>query len=688
MTTRLLLCLLLSAPVLSVAQNGVVSLSPKSGGRLFLVKELQVYADTTGLLGLEQIRADSTLPFISGDQVGRPINLAYWVKVTLRSDYEKDVQFRIAGAWWDYVIVYLVYANDSLVTVRGGLMSTPADRHGQSFATIILPAHQSVSVYARLSSSGHFMRMTDVNLMLAPHRETLENERWFLYLAGILVGILVGFSFYNLTFSASGLDPSYVWYFVYLFALAVSFSGQLGTSTSYLTQFFIPDHPLVGLYMKRLSDPVAWGSLIIFSIYFLNTRRAYPRLHWLLVAVVVLEILITAYRSTNLSLFGFAILVHLVAVGAVLFAAIVAYRDGYRVARYFIVGQALVFLGVFFSYSVNYLNLDLLAFLPDHRLLNFIKMTNPFSFGAIEALEFSLALTERQHAKLESQVSQRTKELDESLHTLKAAQSQLIQSEKMASLGELTAGIAHEIKNPLNFVNNFSEVSKELLEEMKQELEKGNPENAKLIANDVIDNLEKVAQHGQRADGIVKSMLQHSRKSTGQRELTDINALCDEYLRLAYHGLRAKDKSFNAKFETHLDPALPKINVVPQDIGRVVLNLINNAFYACTERSRSAPNQQPIANSQQPDATYEPTVIVSTRNLGNKIEISVKDNGTGIPDHIKEKIFQPFFTTKPTGQGTGLGLSLSYDIVKAHGGELTVETQEGQGTTLSIHLPA
>jgi len=215
----------------------------------------------------------------------------------------------------------------------------------------------------------------------------------------------------------------------------------------------------------------------------------------------------------------------------------------------------------------------------------------------------------------------------------------------MASLGELTAGIAHEIQNPLNFVNNFSDVNKELLAEMKDEIDKGNIVTAKEIANDVIANEEKINLHGKRADGIVKGMLQHSRSSSGQKELTDINALCDEYLRLSYHGLRAKDKSFNAKFETDFDTSLPKINVVPQEIGRVILNLINNAFYAVSERKKLN------------EPGYEPTVIVSTRKERDKVEIKVKDNGTGIPKNVVDKIFQPFFTTKPTGSGTGLGLS-------------------------------
>ena len=263
---------------------------------------------------------------------------------------------------------------------------------------------------------------------------------------------------------------------------------------------------------------------------------------------------------------------------------------------------------------------------------------------------------------------------------MKLTQQQLIQSEKMASLGELTAGIAHEIQNPLNFVNNFSEVNKELLVELKDEIKKGNLDEVNAIADDVISNEEKINHHGKRADAIVKGMLQHSSSGSGKKEPTDINKLADEYLRLAYHGLRAKDKSFNATMKTDFDESIGNINIIPQDIGRVILNLITNAFYAVNEKALSAV-ATPTA------AKYEPTVSVSTKKIGDKIEIKVADNGNGIPQKILDKIFQPFFTTKPTGQGTGLGLSLSYDIVKAHGGELKVETKDGEGSEFIIQLP-
>jgi two-component system NtrC family sensor kinase len=273
-------------------------------------------------------------------------------------------------------------------------------------------------------------------------------------------------------------------------------------------------------------------------------------------------------------------------------------------------------------------------------------------------------------------LSDTNKLLNTTVDDLKSTQAQLIQSEKMASLGELTAGIAHEIQNPLNFVNNFSELNAELIDEMQQELDKGDMDGAMEIAKNIKENEQKINHHGKRADSIVKGMLQHSRSSSGQKEPTDINALADEYLRLAYHGLRAKDKSFNATIKTDYDETIGNIHIIPQDIGRVILNLIINAFYVVNEKKTQQPNG------------YEPTVSVSTKKMNDKVKITVKDNGNGIPQKVLDKIFQPFFTTKPTGQGTGLGLSLSYDIVKTHGGELKVETKEGEGTEFFIILPA
>ena len=285
--------------------------------------------------------------------------------------------------------------------------------------------------------------------------------------------------------------------------------------------------------------------------------------------------------------------------------------------------------------------------------------------------------------KQKQEIEVRKKIAEDSLIELKITQKQLIQSEKMASLGELTAGIAHEIQNPLNFVNNFSEVNKELIDEMQQELKAGKIDDAIEISNDIKANEQKINHHGKRADAIVKGMLQHSRSSSGVKEPTDFNKLADEYLRLAYHGLRAKDKSFNATMKTDFDKTIGNINIISQDIGRVLLNLYNNAFYAVNEKF-NAERLRPKAEGK----TYEPTVSVSSKRIGDKVFVAVKDNGDGIPQKIVDKIFQPFFTSKPTGQGTGLGLSLAYDIIKAHGGELKVETKESEGSEFMIWLPS
>ena len=286
----------------------------------------------------------------------------------------------------------------------------------------------------------------------------------------------------------------------------------------------------------------------------------------------------------------------------------------------------------------------------------------------------SYAVLQKQKQEIDTQKTKVEKTLDE----LKTTQAQLIQSEKMASLGELTAGIAHEIQNPLNFVNNFSEVNTELIDEAESEIDKGNIDETKSILKDIKENEQKINHHGKRADAIVKGMLQHSRQTSGTKESTDINALCDEYLRLSCYGLRAKDKDFNATMKTDFDETIGKINIIPQDIGRVVLNLLTNAFYVVDEKK--------TLRQAQGDHHYKPTVSIQTKKTIDKVEIKITDNGNGIPQKVLDKIFQPFFTTKPTGQGTGLGLSLSYDIIKAHGGEIKVETKEGEGSEFIIIL--
>jgi signal transduction histidine kinase len=361
---------------------------------------------------------------------------------------------------------------------------------------------------------------------------------------------------------------------------------------------------------------------------------------------------------------------------AVLTGVLVCLSFGLLLATSSLVNPELNYSLVFLYYSGLFLSfpLSLLVYVA-LRFREIIREVRQNAKQVVQLSDEKKQQAVNQQKILQEEVNRQTAELRNTLDDLKSTQSQLIQSEKMASLGELTAGIAHEIQNPLNFVNNFSEVSNELLDEMKTELTNDNKDDAMAIADDIKQNLEKILHHGKRADGIVKGMLQHSRSSSGVKEPSDINVLADEYLRLSYHGLRARDKSFNATMKTDFDDSVGKINIIPQEIGRVILNLINNAFYAVNERQKTE------------GLGYEPTVTVSTRRLQDRIQISVKDNGSGIPDSIKEKIFQPFFTTKPTGQGTGLGLSLAYDIVKAHGGEIKVETKQGEGSGFAIQLP-
>jgi signal transduction histidine kinase len=320
---------------------------------------------------------------------------------------------------------------------------------------------------------------------------------------------------------------------------------------------------------------------------------------------------------------------------------------------------------------------------PDATVNLLIRFASVFNLTYTRFNDLKFAEYQSEQARLDLvKLQTEKKRAEEALTELKATQSQLIQSEKMASLGELTAGIAHEIQNPLNFVNNFSEVSTELIDEMYTEIEQGNFEDARQIAEDLKQNLEKINHHGKRAGDIVKGMLQHSRSSSTTKEPTDINKLADEYLRLAYHGLRAKDNTFSATMKTDYDETIGNINIIPQDIGRVILNLITNAFYVVNEKKKQQPEDLPADQ-----AGYEPTVSVSTKKTDATVLISVKDNGNGIPPKVVDKIFQPFFTTKPTGQGTGLGLSLSYDIVKAYGGEIKVETEENDGAEFIIQLP-
>ncbi len=459
-----------------------------------------------------------------------------------------------------------------------------------------------------------------------------------------------------------------------------------------------------------LSAVSFWVAFLFFLTAVYKTFN-YPRrlIYWLSVTAFFLSIFFLFNNYHNGFNFGSVVFINLVFLDS-LRITIPAAKEKKRGAKLVVAGISgfLVFYLLFYLFAYGYIPGGP-YWIFGHLAFNISFLSLPIAISVYLALESSFAnrllkeklkeveqlsqrtleqeqekqqILSQQNETLEKQVQQRTSELSQSLKDLKETQSQLVQREKMASLGELTAGIAHEIQNPLNFVNNFSEVNTELIDELKSEKSKVKSERSEEleneILNDISQNLEKIARHGKRADAIVKGMLQHSRASTGKKQPTDVNALADEYLRLSYHGLRAKDKSFNATFKTDFDETIGKIEVIPQDMGRVLLNLYNNAFYSVNEKKKA-----PALKGEN----YEPIVSVQTKRENDKVIIAVSDNGIGIPQKAVDKIFQPFFTTKPTGQGTGLGLSLSYDIVKGHGGELKVETKENEGAEFIIQLP-
>ena len=511
--------------------------------------------------------------------------------------------------------------------------------------------------------------------------------------------------------------------YVYLFfSLTLFFRGF--SRFLWANDVFFKEYPIVKCYLADICNMLFFFFLIHFLRYFLETFKHFPRWDKYLVGLSIYFVIFRILREKNIlpfkyeDLLGPAIVLIFFIITFILFL-----RSGLKVVKLPIVAT-LPIIGIMSIPSIVVLFTVLNDYngMPMPSLLKWVWANNRFSVLeqsglawlliflswsllqryqqlqkritdetlAKEKLEKEQAiernqLIAQQKVQLEKEVKERTAELSQSLKELKATQNQLIQKEKLASLGELTAGIAHEIQNPLNFVNNFSELSIELIDELKSPLTpKGGTLETELLS-DISQNLEKINHHGKRASNIVKGMLEHSRASTGVKELTDINKLADEYLRLAYHGMRAKDKDFNADFTTDFDENLTKIEVIPQDMGRVLLNLFNNAFYAVNLR------QQQLCEGLEPSqslSTYTPSVSVTTQQLDNQIIIKVKDNGMGMPESVRAKVFQPFFTTKPTGQGTGLGLSLAYDIVtKGHGGSLEVESTEGVGSEFVIKLP-
>ncbi|MGB4843546.1 MAG: 7TM diverse intracellular signaling domain-containing protein, partial [Ferruginibacter sp.] len=479
------------------------------------------------------------------------------------------------------------------------------------------------------------------------------------FMMKVLTGVVFLFSIISLFFFFFIRDKSYLFFALYTFLLSLHY--MILDPVFPFIDWFIPEHPYLLTPLFYFLTNFKFILFGLFGKYFMNLSKLSKRLNIVLnwglvawsIATIVLFVLIIVNHTypDYLSFFGVFLLLFIIFIIRIAFFKSVLARIYVAGALWLLIFTVLGLLWVsgtisfgFNPWPVGQVG-QLLIYIAG--LAYKIRLNEKASLEAelIRLRNVELASLYAESNKQKKEIENQKSAAEKALEELKSTQSQLIQSEKMASLGELTAGIAHEIQNPLNFVNNFSEVNKEMIAEMKVEINKGNYDEVKIIANDIESNEEKINHHGKRADAIVKGMLQHSRSSSGQKEPTDINALCDEYLRLSYHGLRAKDKSFNATMKTDFDNSIGNINIVSQDIGRVLLNLINNAFYAVTEKKK------------QNVVSYEPVVTVNTKKINNKIEIQVADNGTGIPPEVLDKIFQPFFTTKPTGKGTGLGLS-------------------------------
>lgn len=615
-----------------------------------------------------------------------------WVRYRLKNTTPDShiITFPVSRGQEDYYIsegpgtkwLHFTNGDDVPWSRRDGLKDITSIRY-------TLKPNQEVTIFIDLGSISF---MNDMTPQIADYNSEVENkyvarhhyERNDVMAFGFFGFVLFAMIF-NLFFYFVNRERVYMVYSFLLF-----FSAMLLAHNVFLSVLFDECRWIYPYFMGI--------SIVGFIVMLINTVRYFFRIavhfpgwdkfmYYCSYGITVFGLLITVALGSGwyiflftlgaiMSLFGVAFIISFI----VMIISLLRKKD--KEARLFVIGATPFALSPFIAifieadWLITSFGMWTILVLSWGMFARFKSLQVANARIALEKEEERSRLIAEQNELLEKQVNERTAELKQSIDDLKLTQKQLVQSEKMASLGELTAGIAHEIQNPLNFVNNFSEVSIELLEEMEQEAAKGDIGEVRAISGDIRQNLEKIVHHGKRADNIVKGMLQHSRQSTGHKESTDVNALADEYFRLAYHGLRAKDKGFNATLKTDFDTTLPELELLPQDFGRVLLNLFTNAFYSVRQKQLSAPDG------------YQPTVSVATLRRDGFLDIKVKDNGMGIPAAIKDKILQPFFTTKPTGEGTGLGLSLSYDIiVKGHGGNIAIDSTEGEGAEFTISVP-
>ena len=637
---------------------------------------------------------------------------AYWYRYVLKNALDHDIHIGLP-ANSEYSTFYVAKSGGPFQVYENGELTPwhrePGFKLLQLVPITLKPGEQAI-IYNRIYNTYSFYYFTDhAEVSYVPESVALEhyasNDTRVITDVhdSILFGILVFAALFNFFFFLVVREKVYLYFSIYLLCLGtgrmgdefyrVFFRDFRGALTyvvplAYLLTFSALTYFIRALLQSKRLLP-RWDKFLIGlnAVYFLNGLvltclgfhyfRAWGKISYLLKIALTLATLLTFFlllgkqKKTDWRLMG-AVLPGFVIWGIGYSVVLLYYTYGYTV-----LGKFTPVLGDWWYVIETICTSWLVIFFSWILLHRFGLLQKRVAQQALEKEQEKNQLISEQKIELEKVVETRTAELKQSIAQLKNTQNQLIQSERMASMGELTAGIAHEIQNPLNFVTNFSETGKEIAGEIRDEIGKGNAAEAAALVEELQDTLSKIHHHGKRADNIVRGMLQHSRSSTGERQPTDVNALVDEFLRLSFHGLRAKDKDFTADYETRLDPALPKIEVIPQEMGRVLLNLFNNAFYAVNQKRKTSGGD------------YKPTVTVSTLMAQGELVISVKDNGTGMEEHLKTKIMQPFFTTKPTGEGTGLGLSITYDmIVKGYGGSIHVDTKEGEFTEFTIRLPA
>ncbi|MCY7349211.1 MAG: hypothetical protein LH606_00885 [Cytophagaceae bacterium] len=618
----------------------------------------------------------------------------YWFAIDLTNETDQELFLRFVYSGTEIIDVYEVAGNQLVAVHKIGSLESERVypfRKSNPFCPLRVSRGQTSRIF--IYQQGVYTAYVPVFCSTTPN--LLQNQHRADLFYGLYYGFILIIVLYNLILYLRVREPDHLFYGLWVLLMGV----QVMLYRGHLNEFFYAAHPEIERYGAALAGIIGLCH-ILFTLSFLRLRELAPRLYRVGIGILGLFFLAFVWDLVAIRRGALLDLVPLVSLLEGVFsvtAGVVVYRLGFRPALYYIFGNIAFFACLFaflfyaggrlpygfFSYNSILLGSGIEILLFTLALAYKITLMKHDREQAeteqFRLLDENQRLISEQNSMLEEKVTLRTAELNQTLKNLKDTQSQLIHAEKMASLGELVAGIAHEIQNPLNFVNNFAEVSVELVDELKEEKGKGPERNDELeddLLSDLSENLQKITQHGKRAEGIVKGMLQHSRSSTGERQPTNLNALADEYLRLAYHGLRAKDKEFNAQLVTDFAADLGLIDAVPQDLGRVLLNLFNNAFYAVHEKAKSA------------GTNYRPSVEVCTARQNGQVVIKVKDNGTGMPESVRQKIFQPFFTTKPPGQGTGLGLSLSYDIVtKGHGGELSVTSTQGEGTEITVRLP-